>query len=64
MSQTCYYEILGISRQSSEEEIKKAYRQMALKYHPDRNGGDRSFEAKLGEVVAAYQLLRKTKAFA
>ena len=58
MSQTCYYEILGISRQSSEEEIKKAYRQMALKYHPDRNPGDHEAEQKFKECAEAYEVLR------
>ena len=43
---------------------RRRYSELVRKYHPDRNGGDRSFESRLGEVVAAYQLLRKTKAFA
>ena len=61
MSQTCYYEILGISRQSSEEEIKKAYRQMALKYHPERNPGDNEAEQRFKECAEAYEVLKKKK---
>lgn len=44
--------------------LRRRYSELVRKYHPDRNGGDRRFEARLGEVVQAYQLLRKTKAFA
>jgi len=49
-----YYEILGVSRDASEEEIKKAYRRLAHKYHPDKAGGD---EAKFKEINEAYQVL-------
>lgn len=52
-----YYELLGISRQASQEEIKKAYRKMALKYHPDRNPGDAEAEKKFKEVSNAYEVL-------
>ena len=44
--------------------LRKRYSELVRRYHPDRNGGDRSFESRLNEVVGAYQLLRKTKAFA
>jgi len=53
-----YYEILGVSRNANGEEIKKAYRQMALQYHPDRNPGDREAEEKFKEASEAYEVLR------
>jgi molecular chaperone DnaJ len=53
-----YYEILGCSRESSQEEIKRAYRKMAFEYHPDRNGGDPEAEAKFKEAAEAYDVLR------
>jgi molecular chaperone DnaJ len=52
-----YYELLGVSRSASEEEIKKAYRKLALQYHPDRNPGDKQSEEKFKEVSEAYQIL-------
>lgn len=52
-----YYEVLGIARGASEEEIKKAYRQMAKKYHPDLNPGDKEAEARFKEVNEAYEVL-------
>lgn len=53
-----YYEVLGIPRNASEEEIKKSYRKMALKYHPDRNPGDKNSEEKFKEAAEAYEVLR------
>ena len=56
--------LMGLPPEADRAALRRRYSELVRKYHPDRNGGDRSFEAKLGEVVAAYQLLRKTKAFA
>ena len=52
------YEVLGVSRDASDEEIKKAYRQLAKKYHPDVNPGDKGAEAKMKEVNAAYDAIK------
>jgi len=52
-----YYSILGVGRNSSAEEIKKAHRKLAIKYHPDKNGGDKSAEEKFREVSEAYDTL-------
>ena len=52
-----YYELLGISRTASSEEIKKAYRKAAMKYHPDKNPGDASAEAMFKQISEAYEVL-------
>jgi len=53
-----YYEILGVNRNASHEEIKKSYRRLALKYHPDRNPGDRDAEERFKDAAEAYEVLR------
>lgn len=58
MSQCDYYEVLGVARGASDDEIKKAYRQLALKYHPDRNPDDSEAENKFKEAAEAYDVLR------
>lgn len=52
-----YYELLGVNRTASEEELKKAYRKAALRYHPDRNPGDKEAEEKFKELSEAYQVV-------
>ncbi|ANZ22382.1 molecular chaperone DnaJ [Buchnera aphidicola (Diuraphis noxia)] len=57
MAKKDYYEVLGISRSAEEREIKKAYKKLAMKYHPDRNQGDKTAENKFKEVKEAYEIL-------
>ena len=57
MEKRDYYEVLGISKDASEQEIKKAYRKMAMKYHPDKNQGDKDSEEHFKEVNEAYEVL-------
>jgi molecular chaperone DnaJ len=52
-----FYEILGVSKSSSQDEIKKAYRKVAMQYHPDRNPGDKASEDKFKEAAEAYEIL-------
>ena len=52
-----YYEVLGVSKNASDDEIKKAYRKLAVKYHPDRNPGDKEAEAKFKEINEAHEVL-------
>lgn len=52
-----YYQILGVSKTAKEDEIKKTFRKLALKYHPDRNPGDKAAEEKFKEVSEAYEVL-------
>lgn len=58
MIQRDYYEVLSVERTASGEEIKKAYRKLAMQYHPDRNPGDAEAEAKFKEAAEAYDILR------
>ena len=57
MSKRDYYEVLGVERNAAEADIKKAYRQMALKFHPDKNPGNKEAEEKFKEAASAYEVL-------
>ncbi|MDP2682568.1 MAG: DnaJ C-terminal domain-containing protein [Deltaproteobacteria bacterium] len=61
MAKKDYYEILGISRDVIEEDIKKAYRELAKKYHPDLHPGDKAMEARFKEINEAYEILKDPK---
>ncbi len=61
MSKKDYYEILGVSKSSSQDEIKKAYRKVAMQYHPDRNPGDKAAEEKFKEAAESYEILSDTE---
>ncbi len=66
MAKRDYYDVLGVSRTASKDEIKKAYRRLAVQYHPDRNPGDRGSEEKFKEATEAYDVLadeRKRQAY-
>ena len=52
-----YYEVLGVEKNASDAEIKKAYRKLAMKYHPDQNPGDKTAEEKFKEINEAYEVL-------
>ncbi|NBX53151.1 MAG: molecular chaperone DnaJ [Proteobacteria bacterium] len=58
MSKRDYYEVLGVSKKASAEDIKKAYRKLAMQYHPDRNPGDKEAEKKFKEATEAYEVLK------
>ena len=58
MAKRDYYEVLGVPRNANEGDIKKAYRQLALQHHPDRNPGSKEAEEKFKEASEAYEVLR------
>lgn len=58
MEKRDYYEVLGVARTATEDEIKRAYRQLAMKYHPDRNPGNAEAEGKFKEATEAYEVLK------
>src|SRR5574344_480279 len=58
MDKRDYYEVLGVSKSATSDEIKKAYRKLAIKYHPDKNPGDKAAEEKFKEAAEAYDVLR------
>src|SRR5215831_3941267 len=60
MSKRDYYEILGVQKSASADEIKKSYRKVAMQYHPDRNPGDKAAEEKFKEAAEAYEILSDT----
>ncbi|MFA7538111.1 MAG: DnaJ domain-containing protein [Candidatus Cloacimonadaceae bacterium] len=57
MAKRDYYEVLGVSRDATEDEIKKAYRKLAMKYHPDKNPNNKEAEEKFKEASEAYEVL-------
>ena len=61
MADKDFYEILGVQRNASDDEIKKSYRKLAMKYHPDRNKDDKESERKFKEVSAAYEILKDSE---
>ncbi len=61
MSNKDYYDILGISKKANNQEIKRAYKRLAIKYHPDRNKGNKIYEEKFKEIQKAYEILSDTK---
>ena len=59
MAKRDYYEVLGVARDADEETLKKAYRKLAMKYHPDRNPDDKSAEAKFKEINEAHKCVKE-----
>jgi curved DNA-binding protein CbpA len=56
--------VLGLGEDADRHAVRKRYSQLVRRYHPDKNGGDRAHETRLGAVIEAYQLLRRAAAFA
>ena len=60
MAKRDYYEILGVSKSATEKELKKAYRKLAIKHHPDKNPNDKNAESKFKEAAEAYEVLNNS----
>src|ERR1700716_4750737 len=58
MAKQDFYDILGVSRSANADELKRAYRKLAMQYHPDRNPGDKSAEQKFKDINEAYDVLK------
>src|SRR3954453_5938172 len=58
MAKRCYYEVLEVERAASDGDLKTAFRKLAMKWHPDRNPGDKSCEARFKEINKAYEILK------
>ena len=58
MAKRCYYEVLEVDRTAAEGELKSAFRKLAMKWHPDRNPGDKTCEARFKEINEAYEVLK------
>src|SRR4051812_23026897 len=58
MAKQCYYEVLEVERTSNDGELKTAFRKLAMKWHPDRNPGDKDCEHKFKEINEAYEILK------
>src|ERR1700751_34004 len=58
MAKRCYYDVLGVQRTAGESELKSAFRKLAMKWHPDRNPGDKSSEVRFKEINEAYEVLK------
>ena len=61
MNKKDYYDVLGIDKSSTQEEIKKAYRKLAIKYHPDKNPNNKTAEDRFKEAAEAYEVLSNTE---
>lgn len=61
MSKRDYYEVLGVDRDAGPDEIKRAYRRLAHKYHPDKNAGDKTSEEQFKEATEAYEILNNAE---
>ena len=58
MAKQDFYETLGVSKSASADELKRAYRKLAMQYHPDRNAGDKNAEQKFKDINEAYDVLK------